>query len=127
MDNTQQTAVALFYDGEAAPKVTAKGSDEIAEAIIAIATECEVPLYQNKELVHLLAGLELGEEIPELLYFTIAEIIAFAYKLQGKYPKGWQDTTENNQQEVNKQEDSQQKNSQQNNSNQLPHLPDPDE
>ncbi|MDE1461532.1 EscU/YscU/HrcU family type III secretion system export apparatus switch protein [Spartinivicinus poritis] len=117
MNNTQQTAVALFYDGETAPKVTAKGSDEIAEAIITIATECEVPLYQNKELVNLLAGLELGEEIPEQLYFTIAEIIAFAYKLQGKYPKGWQDTTEKNQQE----------NSPQNNSNQLPRLPDPDE
>ena len=28
--------------------------------------------------------LELGEEIPETLYIAIAQIIAFAYQLQGK-------------------------------------------
>ncbi|WP_222937689.1 EscU/YscU/HrcU family type III secretion system export apparatus switch protein [Spartinivicinus ruber] len=118
MDNTQQTAVALFYDGETAPKVTAKGSNEIAEEIIAIAMACEVPLYQNKELVHLLAALELGEEIPEALYFTIAEIIAFAYKLQGKYPKGWQDTTKDSQTSSDYNDT---------NTDQLPFLPDQDE
>lgn len=102
-------AVALFYDGETAPKLSAKGSGDIAEEIIAIATACDVPLYQNTELVNLLASLELGDEIPELLYFSIAEIIAFAYKLQGKYPKGWQHPQQNNQA-----------------NNQLPYLPDED-
>ena len=38
------------------------------------------------ELVKLLARLELGEAIPEALYRTIAEIIAFAWHLRGKCP-----------------------------------------
>jgi flagellar biosynthesis protein len=40
--------------------------------------------------VRLLARLELGDEIPEALYRTIAEIIAFAWYLKGKCPPGFQ-------------------------------------
>jgi len=83
-------AVALKYDGENAPKVTAKGSQEIAEQIIQIAKKHNVPLTENKELVNLLATLELGEEIPEALYLAVAEIIAFAYMLKGKVPAGFE-------------------------------------
>ena len=85
-------AVALKYDGENAPKVTAKGSEEIAEQIIALAREHNVPLSENKELVSLLSTLELGEEIPEMLYLAVAEVIAFAYMLKGKVPKGFQES-----------------------------------
>lgn len=83
-------AVALKYDGENAPKVTAKGSQEIAEQIIEIAKKHDVPLSENKELVSLLSTLELGEEIPEMLYLAVAEIIAFAYMLKGKVPDGFE-------------------------------------
>jgi len=82
-------AVALRYDGENTPKVTAKGYDDIAQQIIELAQKHNVPLNENKELVSLLATLELGEEIPEALYLAIAEIIAFAYILKGKIPKGF--------------------------------------
>lgn len=92
---SQQTesslAVALRYDGENAPIVTAKGSEDIAQQIIAIAKRHNVPLSENKELVTLLATLELGEEIPEALYLTIAEVIAFAYMMKGKVPKGFKE------------------------------------
>jgi len=84
-------AVALRYDGENAPKVTAKGYDDIAQQIIELAQKHNVPLNENKELVSLLATLELGEEIPEALYLAIAEIIAFAYMLKGKVPKGFKE------------------------------------
>ena len=83
-------AVALKYDGENAPKVTAKGSQDIAEQIIELAKKHNVPLSENKELVSLLSTLELGEEIPEVLYLAVAEIIAFAYMLKGKVPKGFE-------------------------------------
>jgi len=79
-------AVALFYDGENTPQVTATGEHDIAEQIIAIAREHGVPLYENPDLVDVLAQLELGESIPEALYLAIAEIIAFAYYIQGKKP-----------------------------------------
>jgi flagellar biosynthesis protein len=82
-------AIALSYDGQQAPTLSAKGDDELAEAILAIAREHEVPIYENAELVRLLARLELGEQIPEALYLTIAEIIAFAWQLRGKVPVGF--------------------------------------
>ncbi|WP_298190616.1 EscU/YscU/HrcU family type III secretion system export apparatus switch protein [uncultured Pseudomonas sp.] len=83
-------AIALTYDGKNAPVLSAKGDDELAEAILAIAREYEVPIYENAELVRLLARLELGDAIPEQLYRCIAEIIAFAWYLQGKSPAGSQ-------------------------------------
>lgn len=91
MDNKKQTsiAVALKYDGLNAPKVTAKGTHELAQQIIELAKKHSVPLSENKELVSLLASLELGEEIPEVLYLAIAEIIAFAYILKGKVPENF--------------------------------------
>jgi len=85
-------AIALSYDGQQAPTLSAKGDDELAEAILAIAREHEVPIYENAELVRLLARLELGEQIPEALYLTIAEIIAFAWQLRGKVPYGFDDS-----------------------------------
>jgi len=83
-------AVALKYDGINAPKVSAKGTHELAQQIIELAQKHGVPLSKNKELVTLLSSLELGEEIPEVLYLAIAEIIAFAYILKGKVPKDYQ-------------------------------------
>ena len=82
-------AIALSYDGSSAPSLTAKGDDELAEAILAIAREYEVPIYENAELVRLLARMELGDAIPAPLYRSIAEIIAFAWYLKGKCPPGF--------------------------------------
>lgn len=79
-------AVALFYDGDNAPLVTAKGEGQLAEEIIAIAREHGVTLCENKPLLEWLMTLEIGDEIPENLYLAIAQIIAFAYQLQGKEP-----------------------------------------
>jgi len=83
-DQILQKAVALFYDGNNAPQITAKGWGKTAEEIIAIAQEHQVPLCDNPALVDLLVTLELGDEIPEALYIAVAHIIAFAYELQGK-------------------------------------------
>lgn len=87
--NTPRQAIALTYDGANAPTLSAKGDDDLAEAILVIAREHEVPIYENAELVKLLARLELGDAIPEALYRTIAEIIAFAWYLKGKCPSGF--------------------------------------
>lgn len=81
-----QKAVALFYDGQNTPQITAKGWGTTAEEIVAIAREHEVPLCDNPALVDLLVNLELGDNIPETLYIAVAHIIAFAYELQGKKP-----------------------------------------
>ncbi len=86
--NPPTLAVALQYDGENAPKVTAKGAGDIAKQILAIAREHDVPLQDNPELVNLLSKIELGDQIPEALYLAVAEVIAFAYMIKGKVPKG---------------------------------------
>ncbi|MCG8670946.1 MAG: EscU/YscU/HrcU family type III secretion system export apparatus switch protein [Pseudomonadales bacterium] len=104
MSNNKPTkAVALTYDGEKAPFVSASASSELAEEILEIAREHEVPIYENEQLVETLALLEVGDEIPELLYRTIAEIIAFVYILKGKAPGGWapEDQSQNKTEENN--------------------------
>ena len=85
----KKIAVALEYDGSNAPRVTAKGVGDIAETIMAIAREQGVPLQEDAGLVEILAQINLGEEIPENLYRAVAEVIAFAYILTGKFPPGY--------------------------------------
>ncbi len=90
MHNTQnRIAVALEYDGESTPKVTAKGFNDIADKIIDLANEHDIPLQQNDGLVEVLSEMDLGDEIPENLYRAIAEVIAFAYIINGKFPKSY--------------------------------------
>lgn len=79
-------AIALHYDGQQAPSLSAKGEDELAAAIIEIAKAHDVPIYENADLVRLLSRLQLGDHIPEALYLCIAEILAFAWHLKGKCP-----------------------------------------
>jgi len=85
-ENTPLRAIALQYDGENAPIVTASGEGDIAEEIIRIAKEHGVPLREDMMLAALLSELELGEEIPPLLYRVVAEVIAYAYIISGKVP-----------------------------------------
>lgn len=74
-------AVALQYDGLGAPRLTAKGVAETAERILALAEEHGVPVHEDPGLAAALAHLDLGEEIPEILYLAIAEVLAFVYDL----------------------------------------------
>ncbi len=81
-----EIAVALHYDGENAPRITAKGQHKLAEEIIELARRHDVPLRTDPEMAAVLAQIPLGDEIPESLYHVIAEIIAFAYLVTGKRP-----------------------------------------
>ncbi len=82
----EELAVALHYDGEGAPRVTAKGRGPVAEQILALAREHNVPIQQQPDLVRLLSKVDLGEEIPEALYMAVAEVIAFAFLVSGREP-----------------------------------------
>ena len=85
-DKKINKVVALQYDDDTAPILSAKGTHDLAEEIIAIAKEHDIPIKEEPELVDLLAKLKLGEEIPQELYVAVAEVIAFAYMLKGKVP-----------------------------------------
>ena len=88
-ESEPKQAVALSYDGRNAPKIVATGEGLIAEEIIALAKANGVYIHQDPHLSHFLQLLELGEEIPKELYLLIAELIAFVYMLDGKFPEQW--------------------------------------
>jgi flagellar biosynthetic protein FlhB len=82
--NPTHYAVALAYgEGEAAPKVVAKGVDEMAARIRAAAEAAGVPLISNPPLARALHRLELGAEIPAEHYQAVAGIIAFVWRRRG--------------------------------------------
>ena len=80
-------AAALRYnkkDPQGAPRVVALGKGNIAKKIIESAKESGVPLYEEPVLVDQLLQLEIQQEIPEDLYQTVAEILAYIYRLSNK-------------------------------------------
>ncbi|PAJ74646.1 flagellar biosynthesis protein FlhB [Pseudoalteromonas sp. NBT06-2] len=89
----QKSAIGLLYDGNSAPSVSLKGFGEFAEHIIIEAQDKGILIHEDKVLADTLKTLELGQEIPKELYILIAELIAFSYVLQGKFPPGWQGLT----------------------------------
>jgi flagellar biosynthesis protein len=76
-------ALALRYKRgvDSAPKVTAKGRGAVADKILAVARENNIPIKQDKALLDALYRLEINEEIPEELYRVIAEVLAFIYRM----------------------------------------------
>lgn len=86
--NPTHYAVALAYGGgDAAPKVVAKGVDELAARIRATAEDAGVPLVANPPLARALHRLEVGAEIPAEHYQAVAEIIAFVWRRAGGAPR----------------------------------------
>jgi flagellar biosynthesis protein len=75
--------VALRYDmaRDRAPRVVAKGRGAVAERIMALAREANVPLRNDPDLALLLEALDLEAEIPPQLYRAVAEVLAFVYRL----------------------------------------------
>lgn len=89
MNKQDKIAVALSYDGNGAPKVTAKGEALLAEEIIALARECGIHIHEDPALANFLTMMELNESIPKELYVLIAELLSFVYMLDGRYPEEW--------------------------------------
>ncbi|MBT9569315.1 MAG: flagellar type III secretion system protein FlhB [Thiobacillus sp.] len=93
--NPTHFAVALKYsEGKMrAPRVVAKGADEVAARIRELAAEHKVPLLEAPPLARaLFRHTELGDEIPATLYAAVAEVLAYVFQLRhfqqvgGAYP-----------------------------------------
>ena len=83
--NPTHYAVALKYsDGmRGAPKVVAKGTDEVAAKIREIARENKVTMLEAPPLARaLFKHTEIGDEIPEALYSAVAEVLAYVFQLR---------------------------------------------
>ena len=85
--NPTHYAVALEYKMEEmdAPKVTAKGVDNVALRIKALAEENNVPIVENPPLARaLFASTELDQTIPEEHFKAVAEVIGYVMQLKNQ-------------------------------------------
>lgn len=85
--NPTHYAVALKYEAEEmdAPIVVAKGADYLALKIRDIARNHDIIIVENKPLARTLyQRTEIGDEVPEDLFATVAEVLAYVYRVQGK-------------------------------------------
>lgn len=85
--NPTHYAIAIRYDEarDKAPVVIAKGLDRVAENIKKIAREHKIPLIENKPLAQqMYKQIELGQEVPAVLYQAMAEILAMIYRDKDK-------------------------------------------
>lgn len=91
--NPTHFAIALDYEPESmrAPRVLAKGAFHMAERIVEIAHENNIPIVQNIPLARTLyKTVEVDQEIPAELYLAVAEVLAYVFKL--RKPAGLQPT-----------------------------------
>jgi flagellar biosynthesis protein len=89
---SREKALAM-KDLETNPRVIAKGRGEVARAILKIAEECGIPVYDDPDLFEALCTLDVGERIPEELYGVLAQIISFVYEANRDFgheqERGW--------------------------------------
>ena len=83
-----KSAISLQYQKEinSAPKITAIGEGWVAEKIIEIAQERNIPIRKDKDLLNLLSEIDVGSEVPESLYKVVAELLSWVYQLNKNYP-----------------------------------------
>lgn len=80
--NPTHYAIALQYNlqKDRAPRVLAKGVDEVAQRIKQVAVKNNIPLYEDRELARsLYKYCDPGEYIPENLFRAVAKILAFVF------------------------------------------------
>lgn len=83
--NPTHYAVALKYDeeGNSAPTVLAKGSDELAAKIREIAAHYEIPILNLPPLTRAVYySTEIGAEIPQTLYMAVAQVLAYVFQVK---------------------------------------------
>ncbi len=88
--NPTHYAVALKYEGSSmkAPSVVAKGADLIAKRIKEIAAKHNIPVVEDKPLAQTLyKTVEVGQEIPQKLYYAVAKVLSYVYQLKKEQKK----------------------------------------
>jgi len=88
--NPTHYAIALKYnvDEDAAPKILAKGVDELAQRIKEVAKENNVPLHEDRELARALYKVcDIGDEVPASLFKAVAKVLAYIYQLKNNVYK----------------------------------------
>lgn len=85
--NPTHISIVIQYDSEnmVSPMVIGKGADHLAMKIREIAKENNIPIVENVLLARTLyKTVKVGQPVPRSLYKTVAEVLAFVYKLKKK-------------------------------------------
>jgi flagellar biosynthetic protein FlhB len=83
--NPTHYSVALKYDTESqgAPKVVAKGADEVAFRIREIGQNNDVPILETPPLARALYySTKINQEIPAGLYKSVAQVLAYVFQIK---------------------------------------------
>ncbi|MCB9888410.1 MAG: flagellar biosynthesis protein FlhB [Planctomycetes bacterium] len=85
--NPTHVSVALHYERtkHAAPRVVAKGQNELALRIRQLAREHGVPLMEDPPLARaLFRAVDVGREIPERFFKAVAAVLGHVYRMKGE-------------------------------------------
>lgn len=81
----QAAALAYIPEQDDAPRVVASGEGLLADKIIALAKENNIPIHEDPLLTAALAAVDVGSEIPPELYRVVAEILAYIFRIRSQY------------------------------------------
>ena len=82
MQKNLKAAVLKYPKESPAPFLVAKGKGEIAQQILKIALENNIPLVKNVAETEIITLQEIGECIPEETYEVLAKIFAFIKNME---------------------------------------------
>lgn len=82
MNDKQKKAAGVRYRHgvDEKPFVVSRGQGVVAEEILRIARENKIPIKEDGGLVEALLRLDYGQDIPEELFYLVAEVLVFAYQ-----------------------------------------------
>jgi flagellar biosynthetic protein FlhB len=81
--NPTHLAIALRYERgkDQVPLVVAKGADKVAERIKLLATENNVPIYEDKPLARAMYDVvEVGDPLPAEFFAAVAQVLAYVFR-----------------------------------------------
>ena len=81
----QAVAIQWYPKRDDLPKLTAKGEGELADEILRLAREHNIPIREDRDLVQVLSLLDVGQSIPAEVHTAVAEILAFIYWTNQQY------------------------------------------
>ena len=92
--NRRKAAVALSYEpDDEAPRIIASGRGYLADKILEVAKDTNIPIHTDENLTNTLSKLEIGDYIPKELYEVVAEVMLFVDKIEKMkekvYTKEW--------------------------------------
>ena len=83
-DTPRRRATALRYEGTGAPKVVATGEGLVADRILEHARAASAGSSRTGTPAAALASMSLGRDVPEELWMVVAEVLVWAYELEGR-------------------------------------------